>query len=104
MRAKEDAYALDVITSNFTLFGIGIHIVIDPGSSHSYICTKFVEDKGFKISVLVTNSLGHITIVNGVIHDCLLEFGGITFSVDFFHEFDAILGLDWLARHDVGID
>lgn len=37
MHAKEDMKVPDVITSNFSLFDINIHALIDSGLTHSYI-------------------------------------------------------------------
>ena len=38
MKAVEDTDALNVIVGNFTIFDIIMHALIDPGSTHSYIC------------------------------------------------------------------
>ena len=61
-----------------------------------------------KYDILVTNPLRHSVIVNRVYRDCPIrirenEFLGdlIEFS---FREFDVILGMDWLSRHQVVVD
>ena len=38
IRAREDASSPDVITGTFTLFDTNVIALIDPGSTHSYIC------------------------------------------------------------------
>ena len=38
MKAVEDIDALDVIVGNFTIFDTIVHALIDPGSTHSYVC------------------------------------------------------------------
>ncbi|XP_052484808.1 uncharacterized protein LOC128039916 [Gossypium raimondii] len=107
MQAKEDAKALAVITSNFSLSNNNIHVLIDPVSTYSYICDKFLDGKSLKVvpteaSQIVTNPLGQSTMVNRVVKDCSSGFGGYVFLENLmllsFHEFDAILGLDWLTQ------
>ena len=39
MKAMEDTNAPDVIIGNFTIFDTILHALIDPGSTHSYVCT-----------------------------------------------------------------
>lgn len=56
-------------------------------------------------NMLMTNPLGQSTIVSRVIKDCPLTFGEHIFLADLlmlsFHEFNSILGLDWLTGHNV---
>ena len=39
MKAVEDTDAPDAIDGNFQIFDTTVHALIDPGSTHSYICT-----------------------------------------------------------------
>ena len=69
MRTREDQDAPGVIVGNFTLYNTKIHALIDPGSTHSYICIEKLSDKfpsiePFSYDMLVTNPLGHSFIVN----------------------------------------
>ena len=45
MKAREDQNATEVITGIFSLYDIEMHVLIDPGSTHSYICTEHVFDR-----------------------------------------------------------
>ena len=45
MRAREDQDAPEVIVGIFSLFDIEMHALIDPGSTHSYVCMEHVFDK-----------------------------------------------------------
>ena len=45
MKAREDQDAPEVIAGIFSLYDIKIHALIDPGSTHSYVCIKHVFDK-----------------------------------------------------------
>ena len=40
MRAREDPDIPRVITSTFTLFDIDLYALINPGSTHSYMCME----------------------------------------------------------------
>ena len=45
MKAREDQDALEVIAGIFSLYAIEMHALIDPGSTHSYICTEHMFDR-----------------------------------------------------------
>ena len=87
--------------------------MIDPGSTHSYICTAIpslgsLPKSETEYDILVTNSLGHSVIVNGVYRDCPIRIREYEFLRDLielsFRELDVVLGMDWLSRHQVVID
>ena len=108
MRAREDQDALEVIASNFTLYEIEMHALIDPGSTHSYVCIEQLSNKFPLIEPLaydmhVASPLGHSVRVNRVCKNCSLMVHDKEFLVDLialhFHEFDLILGMDWLSKH-----
>ena len=58
--------------------------------------------------LLVTSPLRHIVRVNRVYKNCPLIVHDREFSVDLislpFHEFDLILGMDWLSKHRAIVD
>ena len=113
MKAVEDTNAPDVIVGNFTIFDTIMHALINPGSTHSYTC---IDVRGFgnlsrsetEYDILVTNPLGHSVIVNRVYRDCPIRILEHEFPRDLielsFQEFDVILGMDWLSRHQVMVD
>ena len=113
MRAREYQDALGVIAGNFTLYNIEIHALIDPGSAHSYICIEQLSDKLPSVGLLtydmlVTSPLGHSVRVNRVYKNRHLTVHDRGFSMDLialpFHEFDLILGMDWLSKHRAIVD
>ena len=80
--------------------------MIDPGSTHSYICTTIpslssLPKSKIEYDVLVTNPLGHSVIMNRVYRDCPIRIREYEFLGDLielsFREFDVILGMDWLS-------
>ena len=113
MKAREDQDATEVIADIFSLYDIEMHALIDLGSTHSYICTEHVFDKMSSIEqlpydMLVTSSLRHSVRVNRVYKNCHLMTHDREFYADLlalpFHEFDLILGMDWLSKHRVIVD
>ena len=77
MKSREDQDAPEVIVGIFFLYDIEMHALIDPGSTHSYICTKHVFDRmpsteQLPYDMLVTSSLGHSVRVNQVYKNCHL--------------------------------
>ena len=113
MKAVEDTDAPDVIAGNFTIFDTIVHALIDPGSTHSYVCTNIpnlgnLPRSETEYDILVTNPLGHSVIVNKVYRDCPIKIREHEFMGDLielsFREFDVILGMDWLSRHRAIVD
>ena len=113
MKAVEDTDAPYVILGNFQIYYTTIHALINPESTHSYICTNIPSLRSLPRSeteydILVTNQLGHSVIVNRVHRDCPIQIREYEFLRDlielFFKEFDVIFGMDWLSRHPVMVD
>ena len=108
MKAREDQDALEVIVGIFSLYDIEMHAFIDIGSTHSYVCTEHLFDKMSLVEQLaydmdLTSPLGHSIRVNRVYKNYPLVIHDREFFVDLialpFHEFDLILGMDWLSKH-----
>ena len=87
--------------------------MIDPGSTHSYVCIEPVCDKIPAVEQLaydmyVTSPLRHSISVNSVYKNCPIVIQAREFFVDLitlpFREFDLILGMDWLSKHRVIVD
>ena len=113
MKAVEDKDALDVIVGHFHIFETNVHALIDPGSTHSYICTAIpslssLPKSETEYDILVKNPLGHSVIVNRVYRYCPIKIQEYEFQGDLielsFREFDVILGMDHLSRHQVIVD
>ena len=113
MKAREDPDALEVITGIFSLYDMDIHALTDLGSTHSYVCTEHLFDKmpsveQFEYDVHVTNPLEHSVNVNQVYKNFPIMIHDRKFSTDLialsFHEYDLILGMDWLSKHQPIVD
>ena len=113
MRDREDQDAPGVIAGSFTLYNNEMHVLIDPGSTHSYVCIEQLSDKlpsvePLAYDMLVTSPLRLSVRVNRVYKNCPLMVHDREFSIDLialtFHEFDLILGMDWLSKHWAIVD
>ena len=113
MKAREDQDASEVIVGIFSLYDIEMHALIDPGSTHSYICIEHVFDNILAVEQLtydmnVTSPLGHSSSVNSVYRNCPIVIQVREFLVDLillpFREFDLIMEMDWLSRHRAIVD
>ena len=71
MKAREDQNAPEVIAGIFSLYDIEMHALIDPGSTHSYVCMEHVFDYVSAMEKLaydmnVTSPLGHNVIMKHI--------------------------------------
>ena len=108
MKAREDQDAPEVIAGIFSLYDIEMNALIDPGSTHSYVCMEHVFDKvpameKLAYDIHVTSPLAHSVSVNSVYKNCPIVIQAREFLADLitlpFQEFDLILGMDWLTKH-----
>ena len=113
MKACGDQEALEVIAGIFSLYGIEMDALIDPGSTYSNVCIEHVFDKVTTVEQLsydmhVTSPLEHIVNVNMVYINCPIVIQDREFPTDLialpFREFDLILGMDWLSKHKAILD
>ena len=113
IKAMEDTGAPNLIVDNFQIFDTTVHALIDPESTHSYICTDVpslgnLPRSETEYDIFVTNPLGHSVIVNIVYKDFPIRIREYEFPGDLielsFKEFDVILGMDWLSRHQAIVD
>ncbi|KAA3477397.1 Gag-Pol polyprotein [Gossypium australe] len=111
--AREDASSPDVITGTFSLYDTNVVALIDPGSTHSYICMKLVSSMSIPVEptefvIKVSNLLSKCVLVDKVCKNCPLMIKGLYFKANLmlfpFDEFDIILGMDWLTTHDVTVN
>ena len=75
MKAREDQDAPKVIAGIFSLYDTEMHALINPGSTHSYVCMEHVFDKVPAMEKLaydmhVTSLLGHNVSVNNIYRNC----------------------------------
>ena len=64
MKVVEDKDALDVIVGKFSILETTVYALIDPGSTHSYVCTSIpslasLPKSETEYDILVTNPIRH---------------------------------------------
>ena len=110
MKAVEDK---DVLIYNFNIFDTIVPELIDPGSTHSFVCTSIPSLGSLLKSeaehdILVANPIGHSVIMSGVYRDSPIRIREYEFLGDLielsFKEFNVMLGMDWLFCHQVVVD
>ena len=94
-------------------FDCDAHILIDPGATHSFIFMGFisnvnVESQPIDCSIVVSLPIGDSRLAESVYMDSRVIIGGQEFLADLIlldiHDFDVILGMDWLSGHHVTVD
>ncbi|KAL0283069.1 UNVERIFIED_CONTAM: Retrovirus-related Pol polyprotein from transposon [Sesamum radiatum] len=97
----------------FTTSYSSAHVLIDPGSSCSFISHDFASRVHASIELLghdlcVSMPAGGVILVNTVVRSCPIVVEGVTLYADLvvinLREFDVILGMDWLARNHALVD
>ena len=95
------------------VFDRDAHILIDLGATHSFISMGFisnvnVESQPIDCSIVVSLPTGDSRLAKSVYMDSRVIIGGQEFLADLIlldiHDFDVILGMDWLSRHHATMD
>ncbi|XP_055961859.1 uncharacterized protein LOC126681798 [Mercurialis annua] len=105
--------APDVITGTFSICNCDAHVLIDPGSTCSFISHEFalrvhgiLEPLGHDI--YVSMPAGGVIVVNTMIKSCPMIVDGMTLQADLvvinLRELDVILGMDWLSKLHAIVD
>ncbi|KAL0445949.1 UNVERIFIED_CONTAM: Transposon Ty3-I Gag-Pol polyprotein [Sesamum latifolium] len=111
---KEQApTAPEVITSSFSICSSNAHVLIDPGSTCSFMSHDFASRVHASIEPLghdlcVSMPAGGVILANRVVRSCPVVVEGDTLYADLvvinLREFDVILGMDWLASNHAVMD
>ena len=110
---QDDDSAPDVVTGMISVFDRDAHTLKDPGAIHSFISMGFisnvnVESQPIDCSIVVSLPIGDSRLVKSVYMDSRVIIRGQEFLADMIlldiHDFDVILGLDWLSRHHATMD
>ncbi|KAK4383426.1 hypothetical protein Sango_2776400 [Sesamum angolense] len=113
MTREEAPASNDVISGAILLFDVEAYVLIDPGSTHSYISSELASKIPGKNSPLGYNLMVYLpvgggVVVNSVRKGSIVRIGDVNLPVDLvvmdLKEFDVILGMDWLAQHRAVVD
>lgn len=102
-----------LLQGTFLIYNSLARVLIDSGTSHSFISSSFVHALGLKTELLdfflcVENLVGGKVLLDRVCQACDLVIADHLFSFDFvvleMDVFDVILGIDWLSTFRATID
>ncbi|XP_071695126.1 uncharacterized protein [Rutidosis leptorrhynchoides] len=113
MIVAQAADATGTITGHVFVHHRALFILFDSGSTHSIVSVK--SSKYLKVSptwlstpFTISTPMGSVETIDRVYQNCHLEFNDCMFPANLFrmtmHDFDIILGMDWLSRHHANID
>ena len=110
---QEADTAHDVVTGMILVFDRDAHILIDPEATHSFISMGFIsnvnlESQPIDCSIVVSLPTRDSRLAESVYMDSRVIIGGQEFLADLIlldiHDFDVILGMDWLSKHHATVD
>ncbi|KAK4382892.1 Transposon Tf2-12 polyprotein [Sesamum angolense] len=108
MTREEAPASNDVISGTILLFDVEAYVLIDPGSTHSYISSELAskilgKNSPLGYNLMVYLPVGGGVVVNSVRKGSIVRIGDVNLPVDLvvmdLKEFDVILGMDWLEQH-----
>ena len=103
----------DFVIGMILVFDRDAHILIDPGATHSFISMGFisnvnVESQPIDCSIVVSLPTRDSRLAESVYKDSRVIIGSQEFMAYLIlldiHDFDVILGMDWLSRHHAIVD
>jgi len=110
----EDVGAVpDVVAGTLQLDTMQVYALINPGASHSFVCSRIVNNlhvlsSNLGVGVTVSTPLGENIHIDDIYRGVKLYIGGLELRVDLMplelYDFDVILGMDWLSKHKAQVD
>ena len=103
----------DVVSGTVSVYNHIARMLVDPGSTHSFVATLFVEylpvpREPLYCALAISTPIGEVIIVKDYYPGCELDIGGYTLLVDLVPlpmvDFDIILGMDFLAQYRALVD
>ncbi|XP_074378395.1 uncharacterized protein LOC141719932 [Apium graveolens] len=89
------------------------YVLFDTGSTYYVVSLSFFRHLGISPSLLyprisIFTPMGNSVIISDVYQECLIAVGDRNYKVNLLpmemHDFDIILGMDWLSEHRATID
>ena len=111
-RVDADA-AGDVVEGKLFICGVEAQILFDPGSTHSFLSPVFAKLIAMPFRILdyiltVTTPVGKQAVCRLYYPNCSVLFGEVNLPADLIildmHDFDVILGMDWLEKYHATMD
>ncbi|KAK8534705.1 hypothetical protein V6N12_057349 [Hibiscus sabdariffa] len=113
IKGRDEEESLDVIACTVEVNYSPAYTLFDSGSTHSFVSSSKLIELGLEpenatTSLLVSNPLSRTVPIKSICNQCPIIIRGISFPINLYVipscEFDVILGLDWLGKHEAWID
>ncbi|KAJ0017611.1 hypothetical protein Pint_10284 [Pistacia integerrima] len=113
MTQQEAQATPEVVTGMLFIFSHEARVLIDPGSTHSFISYAFAEYSDrvlepLEYKLVVATLVGETLLAEYGFNGCGVMVDGYVLEADLIllniHDFDVILGMDWLAIHRATVD
>lgn len=110
---KEAVVSNIVVTSNLRLFSHDVRVLVDPGSTHSFMSSRLMTHidatlKLLEYELVTSTPLVKTMVAELVYKSCVIRIGEVKLLVDLIlldiQDFNVILGMDWLAIHHAKVD
>ncbi|XP_024047903.1 uncharacterized protein LOC112101454 [Citrus clementina] len=110
---KDAEVSNDVVSGTLSLFSREAKVLFDPGATHSFVSCVFARYANVPITpldvhVTISTPMGDCQFIDHVYKSCVIRLCDKEFLVDLLplemHDFDLILGMDWLGPYHVSID
>ncbi|RVW79623.1 Transposon Ty3-I Gag-Pol polyprotein [Vitis vinifera] len=103
----------DVVTGTLRIHTLFARVLIDPGSTHSFVSVSFAGLLGLPVAsmdfdLIVATPVGDSVVASRMLRNCIVMIGYREMPVDLvlldLQDFDVILGMDWLASYHASVD
>ncbi|RVX22738.1 Retrovirus-related Pol polyprotein from transposon 17.6 [Vitis vinifera] len=103
----------DVVTCTLRIHTLFARVLIDPGSTHSFVSVSFAGLLGLPVAsmdfdLIVATPMGDSVVASRMLRNCIVMIGYREMPVDLvlldLQDFDVILGMDWLASYHASVD
>ena len=101
------------MTSILSISNSGARILVDLGATHSFVAILYVmhlggESKKLDNPMIVSTLVGETLRIDTIYPNCVVMVQGYELLIDLLplemHDFDVILGMDWLSKYNAVVD
>ena len=113
MTQEETRAASDIVAGTLQLNSQSIHVLFDSGAIHSFVANKLVGGLGknpcrIENGFIISTPLSETVSVDHMYKGVQINIGGCELKEDLLplelHDFDVILGMDWLSMNKAQMD
>jgi hypothetical protein len=113
MTQEEVRVALNVVAGTLQLNSLPVHVLIDPGATHSFVANKIMGKIGkrpsrVKRGFMISTPLSEVVVIDVVYKGIVISIDGLELGVDLIplelQDFEVIPGMDWLSVYKAQMD